>query len=324
MRLIRFRSLLLPLTLLILIMSACSAFGKQLRQVQSYPEWPDDIRNITATDDYVFVAMGQAGLYILDVSNPATPINIDFETPIDVVMWATIDGNYAYILGSYSLYIVDILDLSNPVVLGSYQPQTPIIKAVIQFPYIFLATGAGGLQVIDVSDPTTLEKVGVYDSTMTKLDIAVRNIAVSGEYAYITLNDSANYHYVDILNISNPTEPMKVGSIRVNLAGNIVSKGPCVFVTNGHGLQILDASVPSSPTIITSYDTLNFAQGLEVEGNHVYINDLFGVEVVDISDIHSPRRVAYSKLPQVQDIAVVDGYIYVADTTKGLVIFERP
>ena len=108
------------------------------------------------------------------------------------------------------------------------------------------------------------------------------------------------------------------------LAANIVIQGDHAFVTNGHGLQILDVSNPHSPTVITSYDTPNTALGLKVEGNYVYINDLYGVEVVDILDIYSPRRVAYSKLPQVQGVAVVDGYIYVADSFKGLVIFEHP
>jgi hypothetical protein len=188
------------------------------------------------------------------------------------------------------------------VALGSYKPDTPTIEAVVQFPYIFLTTGIGGLHIIDASDPTDLKKVGIYNTSVAKTRIAVWDVAVSGEYAYITLDDSAGQGFVKVLDISNPTTPFEIGSTRVDLAGDIAIEGNYAFVANGRGVQILNVSTPSSPTMITSYDTPNFAQGLKVKDNYVYINDLFGVEIVDISDIHSPRRVSFRKLPQVQDV----------------------
>ena len=324
MRIIPRKTLLLPIILLTIVMPAC-ALGQSLRRVQTYPELAVGIDQITVADDDVFLATAQNGLLLLDPANAAAPVKTDWETPIDSASRITVDGNYAYIIGTNgTLYVVDISDLSNPVVLDSYKPDTPSIEVDIQFPYLFLTTGAGGLHVIDVSEPTTLERVGVYNLTVNNFEPAIWDVAVSGEYAYITLSDPKNHDFVEVLNISNPATPTKVGSVRVNLASNIAIQGDYAFVANGHGLQILDVSNPHSPIVITSYDTPNTALGLKVEGNYVYINDLYGMEVVDISDIHSPRRVAYAKLPQVQDVAVVDGYIYVADSFKGLVIFKHP
>lgn len=51
---------------------------------------------------------------------------------------------------------------------------------------------------------------------------------------------------------------------------------------------------------------------------------LFGVEVVDISDISAPTRAGFYKLGQVRDVAAVNGYLYVADDFDSLVILETP
>ena len=324
MRIIPRRTLLLPIVSLLVVMLAC-ALGQSLRHIQTYPELEDGIGQITVADDCVFVAMGSNGVFLLNPTDGAAPTRVDWKTRIDSAFRIAVDENYAYVIDKdRTLHMVDISDLSNPMVLGSYTPDTPSIEVDIQFPYAFLTTGAGGLHVIDVSEPTTLERVGVYNLTVNNFEPAIWDVAVSGEYAYITLSDPKNHDFVEVLNISNPATPTKVGSVRVNLASNIAIQGDYAFVANGHGLQILDVSNPHSPIVITSYDTPNTALGLKVEGNYVYINDLYGMEVVDISDIHSPRRVAYAKLPQVQDVAVVDGYIYVADSFKGLVIFKHP
>jgi hypothetical protein len=319
--------LLLSITSLTVVILAC-AFGQSLRRVQTYPRGEDEdfMRDIAVADGYVFVAMGRDGLLVLDAANAiVAPIKVDLETPADAVPWVSVTENYAYIIDlSSGLHVVDISDLSKPVILGSYKPDTPSIDAAIQFPYVFLTTGGGGLHILDVSEPTALKRVGIYNLPVDNLKGSIYDVAVSGKYAYITLTDYAYDDFVEVLDISNPATPIKVGAVRVDLARNIVVKGSYAFVTNGRGLQILDVSKPQSPTVISSSDTPNVAEKLEVEGDHVYISDLFGVEVVDISDIHSPRRVSYRNLPQVQDVAVVGDYIYVADRLAGLIIFEHP
>ena len=316
---------LLIITLLGLMVNSCF-FSKRLKRVQTYPEWSQEIRHMTVGDKYVLASAGKDGLILLNTTNPAATRKVGWRIPIDVVVRTTININNhcVYVIGSNTLYVVDISNLSNPVILGLYKPDTRAIEVEVQEGYAFLPTGDGGLQVIDTSDPTSLKKVGVYDSNVVGSKITVWHIAISGQYAYISLTDSIGGDFIESLDISEPTRPHKIGSIRLDLAGEIVIRGDYAFVTNGIGLQILDISNPSSPTVIASYDTPNLAQGLKIEGNYVYINDLFGVEVVDISNPRSPHRVAYTKLPQVQDIAVVDGYIYVADTELGLVIYERP
>jgi len=327
-RLIRYGTGLLIIMLLMLVVNACS-FGKRLKRIQIYPEWSYEIRHITIENGYAFLAMGREGLFVLDVTDPATPRTINSETLVEPgAVSIKVKGYYAYLIDAiYGLRIVDITDPLHSVVMGIYKPDTPAIEVDIQGFYAFLTTGTGGLQVIDISDPANLKEVGVYNTDIVGSKITVSGIstvAVSDQYAYISLTDRIGTVFVEVLNITDPAKPFKVGAVHVDLAGEIVIKEDYAFVTNGIGLQILDISNPSSPTIIASYDTPNFAQGLEVDDNYVYINDLFGVEVVDISNPRSPHRVAYAKLPQVQDIAVVGDYLYVADSELGLVIYERP
>jgi hypothetical protein len=51
---------------------------------------------------------------------------------------------------------------------------------------------------------------------------------------------------------------------------------------------------------------------------------VFGAEIVDISDIDSPRRAGYYQDGHVTDVAVADDFVYVADSVEGLMVFEYP
>ena len=68
--------------------------------------------------------------------------------------------------------------------------------------YAYVATGAGGLAVIDVSNPTNCVQVGSRDTQ----DFAY-GVAVSGNYAYVADRSAG----LQIINISNPANCGRAG-----------------------------------------------------------------------------------------------------------------
>jgi hypothetical protein len=121
-----------------------------------------------AVDYGPFAAEDTRGLYVFDLSNPAVPLKIKrFEgfagTPYDI----EVSNGYAYLADSDGgLSIVSVMDPVNPI-QSSYLPFEDVAYAVDVFgSYAFVANYInGGVQVVDVSNPTMPSIAGFYKRT---------------------------------------------------------------------------------------------------------------------------------------------------------------
>ena len=68
-----------------------------------------------------YVADGNGGLWIIDVSDPANPVRRGgYDTP-DNTMYMTVAGSLAYVAAGHDgLWIIDVSDPANPVHRGGY------------------------------------------------------------------------------------------------------------------------------------------------------------------------------------------------------------
>ena len=85
--------------------------------------------------------------------------------------------------------------------VGSYDTPGIAYEVAQADKYIFVADKSSGLQIIDVSDPTSPSLVGSYDTQCTADDVAL-----AGGYAYV-----ADECGLQIIDISNPASPSLVG-----------------------------------------------------------------------------------------------------------------
>ncbi len=91
------------------------------------------------------------------------------------------------------------------------------------------------------------------------------------------------------------------------------------------GLQVIDISDPTSPSMAGSYDTPGYALGLYVEGDYAYIADEIagGLQIIDISDPSNPTPIDYCDTPDAARSVHVSGkYAYVADCGSGLQVIK--
>lgn len=159
-----------------------------------------DIETIFYRDNYLFLG-SMRGMYIYDISSPATPTFVsEFEhgTACDPVV---VDGNYAYITlrggnmcGAIEsgLFIVDISDIENPELATSYPMDGPYGLG-IKDEKIFICDGDSGLKVYDKTDINDLIELNHFDDIVTFDVIPLANhlIMVGDEilYQYEYLND---------------------------------------------------------------------------------------------------------------------------------------
>lgn len=125
-----------------------------------------DIETIFNRGDQLFLG-SMRGMYIYDISSPATPSLIsEFEhgTACDPVV---VDGDYAYVTlrggnmcgaTESGLFIVDISDITNPELVKSYPMDGPYGLGV-KDEKLFVCDGASGLKVYDKSNVQDLVRL---------------------------------------------------------------------------------------------------------------------------------------------------------------------
>ena len=191
--------------------------------------------------DYVLLAEGQAGLAIINISNPAAMPLTEY-----------------HIADVYGVTVVDNL--------------------------AYLSCQGDGLQIIDISVPTSPTQVGSYGPYYSSN--GPENTVVVGDRAYIA---QGIMEFI-VLDVSNPAEPLRVwqyytpGNPRdVSVVGNLA------FIADGTGgIQIISPNSQVEVVQVAKYDTNGLLCGTSIAGSHAFTlseNDGMGV-----AEIQNPRR----------------------------------
>jgi hypothetical protein len=130
-----------------------------------YPGYPSDVE---VAGGFAYVATWGSGLRVLDVSNPAQPVEVGaFDTPrvegynnVLYVQEVAIGGNFAYAGGSiYGLQMVDVSDPTQPVEVGVYDAIPLIRDFVMSADTLYVAAGEDGLVILRYA-PTSYPVAG--------------------------------------------------------------------------------------------------------------------------------------------------------------------
>ncbi len=262
-----------------------------------------------------------------------------------------IQGNYAYVTcgGANQIRIYDISIPGSPVLISTVNdagddstalrlPQGVFVAGNYAYVMGYDSSGNGGMQIINITDPDNPYPVGniTEDECSGCLLSKVYDVYVSGHYAYIVnapqANDSANSG-LDIIDISDPTNPTHVSTLTDAACDTIVGGGGCqmkdsrsikvigkyAYITGyyDNGVQILDISDPTNPTYLSSFTDagpteLQGAEDIEVDGKYIYIASRtdVGIEIMDISNISSiSHAAAITDCGQVRSLAISGNYL---------------
>jgi len=192
---------------------------------------------------YAYVADGESGLYIVDVSDPAHPCEAAFYDTPGNTQGVAVSAHYAYIADmAAGLRIVDVSNPTDPTETGSYNTLGDSRGIAVSGDYAYVADEAGGLRIVDISDSAAPREAGFYDTPGTAY-----GVTVSRNYAYIA-DMAAGMRIVDI---SNPTDPTETGFYNTpGYAWDVAVSGDYAYVADGDGglviLRILKDKVTGS------------------------------------------------------------------------------
>jgi putative ubiquitin-RnfH superfamily antitoxin RatB of RatAB toxin-antitoxin module len=302
------------------------------RLVGIYTNADGSVEKVTVAGNYAYLITFDsnnynAGFSIVDISNPSSPtLKSSYYQEYLSASDIAVVGNYAYVVynGGGDIFIYDVNNPSSPEIVGSSGAGAESNNHIVvagKYAYVIGDDddeAYTGFSIVDISNPSSPTIAGNYYNRYG----SAHTVAVSGNYAYLLNDNVASNHYLSIVDIKDLSSPKLMSSTYSTVAWDIVIVGNYAYIGDDDGLEIVDVSNPSSPTLIGTYDTDLDITGVAVSGNYAYVTNNFYfndvnrgyLDIVDITNPSSPRRVgSYTNAGgSGGDIAIEGNYAYIA------------
>jgi choice-of-anchor B domain-containing protein len=170
-------------------------------------------RDIFSEAPYVYVCGTSTtqGVHIMDVSNPAQPVEAGLYQPGYYIHDCHVRGNLMYAAAFYqgTIDIVDISDKSQPQLISRFtisDGYTHSASTTADGKYLFVAPEHDGLpaRIFNVEDPFNVYEVASYTGNPVSL---VHNPYILGNFAFVSHNTEG----LRVVDIADPEFPVEVG-----------------------------------------------------------------------------------------------------------------
>lgn len=175
-----------------------------------------------------YVVSLATGLQIIDVTNPAVPVEVGSLGTSSLVWDVEVVGAVAYI-GDSGLRIVDVSNPALPVELSSIAGvgcntnfQSADVEVVGELAYLECRAG---LTIFDVSDPANPVQIGSINTASGPLFPTPIDLEISGGIAYY----SSVHADLQLIDVSDPTLPVSIGVVASPSAVGFEVHGPHAY-----------------------------------------------------------------------------------------------
>ncbi|WP_455202924.1 hypothetical protein [Kaarinaea lacus] len=180
----------------------------------------------------------------------------------------------------------------------------------------YLADGAGGLAIIDPSDPDSIRwlgshnKLGEINALLLHNDLAIVN--------------NANRRLVSI-DISNHALPITASIYKPH--NDIIAidlRWPNVYVATDDGIEVVDFSIAANTQISNEGINHGGSRRAFIRDDIAYVADWFsGLHLYDIRIPHAPRHLGNFHTPgSSKGVIIKDNYAFVGDDDHGLQVID--
>jgi hypothetical protein len=248
----------------------------------------------------------EAGLWVIDISMPSSPIMRGFIGIGGRVRNLYGLGGYVYVTARDSgLHIIDISSTFSRTAMISFLYLYSAEYVYVSGDYAYVL-GDESLHKVNISDPSMpyIDYPGAYNIP------GGNSLYVSGSYAYVA-------DYYSPLYVIDLSRGLIIGSVETpGFPCSVYVSGNYAYVADGSsGLQVIDITTPSSPVIIGSVETPGYARDIYVSGNYAYVADgSSGLQVIDISTPSTPEIIGSVELLSDAEAIYISGtYAYVTE-----------
>lgn len=269
--------------------------------------------DIALEDQYAYIAVGVAGLAVLDISNPNVPVRVVSVDLHGEAYSIAVENNYAYIVGRDALWSVDISVPQSPEVTNYSPMGGPPIDIIVKGNRGYVVQYDSGIVIFDLSNPAAPTRIGFYQVTANR-------IAVQDSFLYVAAGGDG----LIILDVGDPQHVVEINRM-LSVAVGVFVKGTLAYVATDTGLAIIDVANPESPLILSEISTPWSRQvaDMGLSANFVYLSYNGALFAIDVSNPSFPTVVERYNSSFGQRIAVRDSYIYLCDHNAGLEVLHN-
>jgi hypothetical protein len=278
-----------------------------LRKVISFPGntyW----NGVWAKGDALYVASTTLGVMVFDISQPDDPRFLrSYPQRQEALSIHTVfvDGDRLYAMSprpTPTTFIFDVSAPLTPVLLSKYEEGSGIGYPHDAFTFegrLYINHWSSGYLIVDVSTPSRPTLLGRYNYRFAK-----SHANAVGRYGdrLIAFEGGETWGaHLRVLDVTDPGSPRWIGEYRLEPYAsihNMVLKGTRLFIAHyQHGVRVLDVSTPETPVEVAHHD--NYRESDPGRGVSFY-EGAMGIRVPG------------------------DGYVYVVDDARGLLLFPEP
>ncbi|MHA1187077.1 MAG: LVIVD repeat-containing protein, partial [Candidatus Heimdallarchaeota archaeon] len=259
-------------------------------EISEFDESYGVLSDIFVENNIAFIASERNGLLIFNVvnsNNPELVGSLDFERNVTIAEpWTDNDRL------SSSIYVIDKL--------------------------AFLADGANGLQIINISDLQNPYLVGNFPTSNR-----IFKVIVKGNFAYLL---SGNFNLFQIVNVSNPSSPFLVSEIDFKSESGLnfidfVLVDNFVFIITLLSLIAIDVTDPSSISEVSRLEGISGSY-IEVYNEYAVVSSGSKLKFFNISNPYSMVYLNQSSfnVNYIADIVIQNSTAFISDSRTDIII----
>lgn len=308
--------------------------------------WVEDVAIVNQKGDqgdvdgktYAYLAGGDRGLWIIDVTNKGAPEDIPFldsaegdgfNRLLGYANAVAAYGDYAYV--AYKTRGIQIFQVSDPEHPTALTPigldgETHDL-AIIDDQHLFVAAGSNGLRIIDVEQKVLTSVIGAEDTPGNAVGVFVLD-----HHAYIA-DSGSGLQIVNVLDLQKPTliasgdtpgEARGVTVTKYRTAPDSPLKLYAYVADGSGGVAIFEVTNPQEPRAVKTIESVEFVQDVAIQDGRLYVSERSeGLVIFDLGDPENPVRMGVVDTPGKASRVTVEGeYAYIADHNRGLRIIN--
>ena len=301
---------------------------------------PSANEGVAAIGQYAFVAGGQAGLHVIDITDPGNPLLIEtinttkYAENIDVIRTFANQTLLDIALVVEGTEGITTYDVTDPLNVVSFNQGTTAVDGNRIFveesddpdePFVvYLAESWKGMRIFESAPdfPGVLEYNGVFAGTQGY----ATGIAVKDGYAYVA-DDEMGLAVLDV-------RERVLGAIQLvswcDSPGNaldVAVDGDYAYVADGtEGIAVYRIDGGETPVKLAQVDLTAYSRSIVVARGYALLCAADGgVHVVDVRDPENPEYAGTVATGYASDLCVApSGHVLVADRNDGFLVLAGP
>jgi len=279
------------------------------------------VKDIVVRGNVAFMAVGDAGLRVVDISNPSALIEVGSYDTSGSANGIFLKGDFAYIAdGNEGLLILDVSDSISLKSIGYLNLPGTAEDVTVSGKFAYIASGRSGLQIINVDDPEKPFKPEGHKDYRPRAYL--KRIVLKADQAYIADTNQK----VRVVDISKPDAPTEISTYNAGaVVNNLAIIGKRAYLAGSQrGLIVLDIENPSELKEISAYDTPGNAQSVSIAGLNAFVADgSAGLRLIDMTRPEHPAEFGkFEGVKDAVDLVVVENLVFLADSMDGLRAIE--